>query len=239
MESLSLWLEENKLSLHLGNTESILFASNQRLKKTAVLDITCNGIKVKAKESVKYLGVTLDQSLSGKIMGTSILKKINAKVKFLYRKRIFFGAKEKKMLCSALVQSSFDYACNCWFRGLSKCIKTKLQSAQNRIVRYILNYSSRQHLSFVDFNKLKWLNVSFRVDYLTLNLMYSIHTKCAPSYLCNVEPVNHQYSTRRSSQAYVLPNVKSQGSKTFIFNAVKLWNELPGNVKKFGKQRFV
>ena len=56
MESLSIWLEENKLSLHLGKTESILFASNQRLKKTSELDISCNGIKVKAKEFVKYLG---------------------------------------------------------------------------------------------------------------------------------------------------------------------------------------
>ena len=49
---------------------------------------------VKAKEFVKYLGVTIDQNMSGKIMGTAILKKINAKVKFLYRKKIFFGFKE-------------------------------------------------------------------------------------------------------------------------------------------------
>mgnify|MGYP001812316279 CR=1 FL=1 len=98
MESLSIWLEENKLSLHLGKTESILFASNKRLKRTSELDISCNGIKVKAKEFVNYLGVTLHQRMSGKIMGTSILQNINAKVKYLYRKRIFCGIKEKKMM---------------------------------------------------------------------------------------------------------------------------------------------
>ena len=62
--------------------------------------------------------------------------------------------------------------------------------------------------------------------------MYCIHTKCAPPYLCNIVPVSHSYSTRKSSMSYVLPNVKSQGSKTFKYNAIKLWNDLPNSVKE-------
>ena len=37
------WLEENRLSLHLGKTQSILFGSKKSLQKDDKLHITCNG----------------------------------------------------------------------------------------------------------------------------------------------------------------------------------------------------
>ena len=40
LESVSEWLVENRLSLHLGKTESILFGSNKRLAKRRELHIT-------------------------------------------------------------------------------------------------------------------------------------------------------------------------------------------------------
>ena len=43
LESVSEWLVENRLSLHLGQTESILFGSNKRLAKRRELHITFNG----------------------------------------------------------------------------------------------------------------------------------------------------------------------------------------------------
>ena len=120
LESLSIWLEENKLSLHLGKTESVLFASKKRLSDVNKLSIKCNDVNIESKKSVKYLGMVLDQDMSGSTMGTSVIQKVNSKIKFLYRNKVFFGIKERKMLCSALLQSDFDYACNSWFRGLQK-----------------------------------------------------------------------------------------------------------------------
>jgi len=58
------WLVNNKLSLHLGKKESILFGSKPRIRTQPSLDITCNGSSVESKTSVKYLGVTIDQCLS-------------------------------------------------------------------------------------------------------------------------------------------------------------------------------
>ena len=66
--------------------------------------------------------------------------------------------------------------------------------------------------------------------------MYSIHNSTAPSYLCNIEPVTHTHFTRRSNLAYVTPKIKSQGSKTFKVNAIKLWNELPLSIKISGSK---
>ena len=56
LTKLNVWLIDNKLSLHLGKTESILFASNRKLKQHTFLGISFNGTKVGGKEVVTYLG---------------------------------------------------------------------------------------------------------------------------------------------------------------------------------------
>ena len=49
LENVSEWLVDNKLSLHLGKTESILFGSRPRLKSQSVLSITCKSAVIEAK----------------------------------------------------------------------------------------------------------------------------------------------------------------------------------------------
>ena len=86
-----MWLIDNKLSLRLGKTESILFATNRKLKQHKFQRISCNGIKVGGKEVVTYLGGQLDQDLSGKSMAQKIIHTANASLKFLYWKKTFLN----------------------------------------------------------------------------------------------------------------------------------------------------
>ena len=65
LEIVSEWLVDNKISLHLGKTESILFESRPRLKSQSVLSITCKGTVIKAKNTKKYLVVVLEQCIFG------------------------------------------------------------------------------------------------------------------------------------------------------------------------------
>ena len=97
------WLEENKLSIHLGKTESILIASKIRLARADSLKISCGSVAIESKSKITYLGLTFDNDMSFSSMGNSVIKKVNAKLKFLYRKSAFFGTNERKLLCSALV----------------------------------------------------------------------------------------------------------------------------------------
>ena len=92
------WLIDNKLSLYLGKTESILFGSKSRLRSRSNLNIECKGSKIEPKDKVKYLGAILDQTLSGESMVNSILQRANARLKFLYRKQNFFNFHTKNFL---------------------------------------------------------------------------------------------------------------------------------------------
>jgi len=120
LQLVSQWLIDNKLSLHLGKTESIVFGSKHKLKTKSVLDINCNGTFFQPTKSVKYLGVTLDQHLSYVSMANVVLMKANSRLKFLYRKKEFLLEFSKKLLVMPLVQCHMDYACSVWYNGLSQ-----------------------------------------------------------------------------------------------------------------------
>ena len=120
LESCSTWLVDNKLSLHLGKTESIPFGSKRKLKKIKDFSITCNGQTINNQKSVKYLGVMLDQELSGEAIANEVIKKVNARLKFLYRQGYFLTSSMRKTLCNSLIQCHFDYACSSWYSSLSK-----------------------------------------------------------------------------------------------------------------------
>ena len=82
------WIVDNKLSIHLGEekTKLILFGSKLKLKDAGKLNIMYNGSEIKQYSKVTYLGCLLDEAMSGESMEFKKIKKINQKLKFLYRK---------------------------------------------------------------------------------------------------------------------------------------------------------
>ena len=62
--AVSEWLCENRLSHHLGKTQSILFGSKKRLTKCSKLHITCDGCVTGSESEVTYLGTILDQTFN-------------------------------------------------------------------------------------------------------------------------------------------------------------------------------
>jgi len=227
----SQWLIDNKLSLHLGKTESIVFGSKHKLKSKSVLDITCNGTFIQPTKSVKYLGVTLDQHLSFVSMANAVLMKANSRLKFLYRKKEFLSEFTKKLLVMSLVQCHMDYACSVWYNGLSQSLKNKLQTTQNKMIRFVLNLDARTSIRKDHFNHLSWLPVEKRVHHLMLCHVFKVRNNLAPSYMGELfvsQDTVHSYNTRLSDKGgYGLPKVKGCGSKSFCFLASKLWNSLP------------
>lgn len=61
----------------------------------------------------------------------------NSRLKFLYRQTRNLNYNCRRLLCSALIQCLFDYASYSWFSGISVKHKNKLQTTQNKMVRFI------------------------------------------------------------------------------------------------------
>ena len=88
--SLCEWFIDNKLSIHFGEdkTKSILFTWSKTPEK---LNISFQDHSIRQYNCVEYLGCFLDYNLNGETMVRKILKKINDKLKFLYRQADFLN----------------------------------------------------------------------------------------------------------------------------------------------------
>jgi len=67
-------------------------------------------------------------------------------MKFLARKAHFLNKETLIMLANAVIQPHFDYSYTTWYSSTPKGIKVKLQTAQNKLVRLILNLNNRNHV---------------------------------------------------------------------------------------------
>ena len=87
-----------------------------------------NGIEIKQYAKVTYLGCLLDERMSGESMVLKTIKKINQKLKLLYRKNQFLTLELRQLLFNAIIQPHFDYTCSAWYPNLTQKLKKKLQS---------------------------------------------------------------------------------------------------------------
>jgi hypothetical protein len=234
LESCSNWLVDNKLSLHLGKTECILFGTKRRVNKIENFKIECLGQPIMGKDSIKYLGINIDQSVSGEAIAKNIIKKANGRMKFMYRQGSCLNQNCRKILCSALIQCHFDYACCSWYSGLSRELQHKLQTTQNKMIRFILNVGPRTHIGQKDLSSLNFMNVNDRVTFLKLCHVHKIFYENGAPYLrenfLKLSNVHH-HRTRGSHFNFIVPKIKSSASSTFYFTAIREWNVLPDNIR--------
>ena len=72
----------NKLSLHLGKTESILFGSKPKLRPKSNISIECKAVVIEPQDKMKCLGAVLDHYLMGERKTNLVLQKANARLSF-------------------------------------------------------------------------------------------------------------------------------------------------------------
>ena len=77
-----------------------------------------------------YLGYVMDETMSREPMAVKDINEINGKLKFLYRKNSFLTPRLRRMLCNALMQPHFDYACSAWYPDLNAKLKKTANNAK-------------------------------------------------------------------------------------------------------------
>ena len=104
-------------------------------------------------------------------------------MKFPYRQANYFNQKVKKMICLALVLCLFDYSISALYGGISKYHAHRLQCAQNKVIRFILNKDFMYHIDHADFKSLGILNINTRAEQLRLNYVFNIFYDTYPDYM--------------------------------------------------------
>ena len=106
------------------------FGTKRKLHSVQDFSVKCSGKTINNSFSVKYLGVNLDNALSGESIASNVIKKTSSRLKFLYRHSNCLNFKSCKTLSSALIMCHFDYACSSWYSAISQKYKKQLQILQ-------------------------------------------------------------------------------------------------------------
>jgi len=233
--SLCDWLVENKLSIHFGKekTKSILFGSKRKLKSEDKINICRGNIEIKQYSTVTYLGCILDCNMSGEYMATKILQKINARLRFLNRNRRVLNQALRRILCNALIQPHFDYACQAWFPNLTQSLSTKIQCAQNKCIRLCLNLDSYTHLDKKHFKTINWLPTQERVNQRICVNVFKYFNQTAPTYMSDIFIPQKTVINTRNSMYRLKTQIRrsNMGQNSLSCSGPKLWNILPNEIK--------
>ena len=234
LSSCKRWLVDNKLSLHVGKTECLLFGTKGKLKRVGSFLVYCDGTLVDRVSHVKYLGVQLDASLDGSKHVGALLKTCAGRLAFLYRNVSLLDHNCRRILCSALIQPYVDYCCSSWYGGLSRDLKGRLDVLQRKMVRFVQGMDSMYHVGQKELRDLSWLSVYHRVMFFQMLHLFRIRHDLAPAYLrpnFTLLYKCHSYGTRGSSNNFHLSREISSSPTSFTFLAIKQWNSLPTHIK--------
>ena len=132
------WANSNMLTLNDNKTELMLVTS-RRTKHLHNLStsITIGNAQVPVKQSVKYLGFTLDCHLTMNAHVTNIARTCHFELRRLASIRRFLTSTATSTLVSAFALSRIDYCCSLLF-GSTHDVTSHLQRIQNYAARVIL-----------------------------------------------------------------------------------------------------
>ena len=228
------WLIDNRLSLHFGKTECIVFGPKRRLSTDLQFDIKLDGAVVKRVTSVKYLGIVLNQFMDFSDHVEKLVKKANSKLNFLYRNARFMNQRVKKLLVQSLIFSSAEYCSPSWYFGLTKTLSESLNVLQRKCARFSLGLDSRSHIGTEELLTLNWLSFPQRVSYFSLVHAFKARNGLSPSYisdeLIGIKQV-HSHNLRQSHVNFSLAHCRSP-TGTFERSVISDWNSLPLSIKE-------
>ena len=140
-------------------------------------------------------------------MALNVVNKINNKLKFLYRKNSFLTPALRRLLCNALIQPHFDYACSAWYPNLTKKLKHRIQTTQNKCMRFCLQLDKLKHISHEEFERLNWLPVTYRFKQCVNTIAFKYFNGKFPNYLNEAfdVAVNNNFQLRSSFQKLKCP----------------------------------
>ena len=234
LNNIAKWFSANELTLNIKKTKFMIFGSSHMIKNFKDISVKYNGTILEHVQEFKYLGVTLDSTLSWDCHVNIVNSKISKKIGVIRRVKHLLPQSSLSMLGSALVLPLFDYCSSVW-NNCSKLNLASLQTQQNKLARIILGADLYTPIDDM-LNDLNWSRLNKRWDIAMYCLIYKCLSNLAPAYLSSQFDYTssiHSYPTRyQCSASLVLPrNSSRSGQRTFHARAVKMWNTLPPEVR--------
>lgn len=230
------WASLNQLLFNPDKTQATIMGSARFLNaihQQQLPNIIVNDTSVHYVTDIKYLGVTISNTLSWDKHITSTTSKIR---RTLYQLRLcgnLFPRELRKKLIITLIYPHLDYCC-CALTSVTAEQNLRLQRAINACIRFIFNIRRDVYITPY-YNSLRWLKVSERRKYFVGCLVHTILATHKPDLIfANLQLRGPSVRNTRAVEADLIPPLCRTEifRHSFLSTAAQVWNSIPLNVRK-------
>ena len=226
------WFKLNKLSLSLGKSSFVVFHGKNKDPKNEINKIIISGQNIQRVNSVKYIGLHLDEKLTWNTHIDELCKILTKYFSVFYNLRHIVNNKLARTIYFTCIHSRIKYGIEVYGTATHSRMN-KLQTIQNKLMKLLTKkeprYSTNQlHL---DLNILKVDDIH---KLSTLNFVYKcINGDMIPNFLTyfTFREHIHTHTTRNNHQIHTSQIHTEIGRQTTHYTGATLWNSLNRNVQ--------
>ena len=186
------------MSLNPDKSEAIVIGTGARHRSECSLDVvTVGDAKIRPSDSVKSLGVIIDNTLSFNAHVNSVCKAAHFHTRALSHIRKSVPENVALSVATSVISARLDY-CNSILYSTSKSNIQKLQRVQNSLARIVTGTKRTEHITPV-LARLHWLPLASRIECKVALLTFKVVTTQQPSYLHELKKFHHPARQLRSS----------------------------------------
>ena len=232
MNNLNNWFKANKLTLSANKSCFILFRPKQTKLNQIPSIINFGENHIKRANSVKYLGITLEEHLNWREHIENVCNSLKKCFNIFYGIRDYLNTDQSRAIYYSLVYSKITYALAVY--GLtSKENLLSIQRIQNKLLK-VLTKKPYLYPTNILHNDLKILKVEDLVDQEILTFVFNFKNKKLPEIFNNYfkyRTEQQQIVTRNIENHIVTPITRTNyGERTVRVKGCLLWNQLPSNL---------
>ena len=238
------YMQANRLSLNRDKTQLILLGKPNSPKSH--VSIPAHPAPIEPKPTLKFLGVTIHESLHWKSFLTdgneNLYSQLKKRLSAIKKLRSSMSFKFAKNFATAIFIGKLNYAAELW-GGAPAYLRNKIQTLQLEAARMVIGPVSFRWSRFKLLQKMNWMSVedtlAFTANKLTYRIFHTGKPELLHHRLMKVRPTNIN-NTRLSGPYKIGPRPTSVGRTNMTKNqyrskSYEFYAKIPHEIQKLSK----
>ena len=226
------WFNANKLTINMSKTAYTIFTPDGKVPP-CLNNITINKTVITRVQSVKYLGILLDENLSWEEQIKEVSKKLTKTIQALKIVSKFINTQHRRILYYAYIYSTIQYGIEVYSQGSKNSIK-QIQVKQNRALK-VLHKKDFLTPTIELHREAKVLMVNDIAKVNLLKFVYKQRHGQTPDAFRNYYIENmfiHTHHTRQAKNLHLPVHNNKFGRKSVKHRGAIYWNETDGQTRE-------